>query len=476
MTRRSHLASLTLAVSIALGTVAHADDLMQVYEQALLNDPQIREADASRMATREARPQAIAALLPQASATASRTRNWSSGTGFTQFVFGNTPPQTSPTGGDSISDTDTWRLQIRQNVFSYANWMALKAANHTVAQAEADYAAAQQSLAQRVAQQYFSVLAAQDVVEAREAARDAIARQLDQAERRFEVGLIAITDVQEARAARDLAAADVIESKRALASAQEQLRATIGVKPDLLNKPIDTMPLLTPEPATAEDWVRISMEQNATLISSRLAAEIARDGVKSAFGGHLPTVDLVAGRGFNDTDGSRVLPDGVTRTDNASRAYDKSLSLQFSVPLFSGGATQSVVRQSQYRWIAAKERLERTSRATEQQARDAFLGVTSEISRVQALRQALESSQTALRATEAGYEVGTRTAVDVLQAQRNLVQAETSYSASRYAYINNLIQLRLAAGDLDRAVLEEVNRWLTVEAPPPAPNPTPPAL
>jgi len=476
MTRRLPLAGLAFALSALLGTPAHADDLIQVYEQALVNDPQIREADASRLATREARPQALASLLPQASATAGRTRDWSAGTGFTQFVFGDNPPQTSPTGGNSVNDTDTWRLQIRQNVFSYANWVALKSANHTVAQAEADYIAAQQSLAQRVAQQYFAVLSAQDVVEAREAARDAIARQLDQAERRFEVGLIAITDVQEARAARDLAAADVIESKRALASTQEQLRATIGVKPDLLNKPAETMPLLTPEPATAEEWVRVSMEQNATLISSRLAADIARDTVKRAFSGHLPTVDLVAGRSFNDAEGTRLLPDGATRTSNATRAYGKSLSLQFTVPIFSGGGTQSVVRQSQYRWIAAKERLERTSRTTEQQARDAFLGVTSEISRVQALRQALESSRTALRATEAGYEVGTRTAVDVLQAQRNLVQAETSYSQSRYAYINNLIQLRLAAGDLDRNVLEEVNRWLTVEAPPPAPNPTPPAL
>ncbi len=465
MTRRLPLACIALAVSSLVGANAWADDLIQVYEQALTNDPQIREADATRRASREARPQALAALLPQASGTASRTRDWSSGTGFSQFVFGNNPPQTSPSGGNSVNNTDTWRLQIRQNLFSYANWTTLRAASHVVAQAESDYIVAQQGLAQRVSQQYFSTLSAQDVVEAREAARDAIARQLEQAERRFEVGLIAITDVQEARAARDLAAADVIEAKRALASSQEQLRATIGIKPDVLNKPADTMPLVTPEPASEDDWVRVSMDQNAALTSSRLAADIARDAVRTTFGGHLPTVDLVAGRSYTDSDGMRVLPDGLTQTNSASEGYGKSLSLQFSVPLFSGGATQSRVRQSQYQWIAAKERLERTSRSTEQQARDAYLGVVSEISRVQALRQALESSQTALRATEAGYEVGTRTAVDVLQAQRNLVQARTSYAQSRYAYINNLIQLRLAAGDLDRSVLEEINRWLTVEAP-----------
>lgn len=471
MTRRLPLAGIALAVASLLGAHAHADDLMQVYERALVNDPQIREADALRLASREARPQAIAALLPQATGSASRSRDWNNGTGFSQFVFGNNPPQTSQTGGVSVNNTDSWRLQIRQSVFDYSNWTALKAASHTVAQAEADYIVAQQGLAQRVATQYFAVLSAQDVVSAREAARDAIARQLEQSERRFDVGLIAITDVQDARAARDLAAADAIEAKRALASAQEQLRATIGAMPQSLNEPTDAMPLLTPDPASVEDWVRVSMEHNAALTSSRLAADIARDNVHTAFGGHLPTLDLIAGRSYTDSDGSRLLTDQITRTNNASQGYGKSLSLQLSVPLFSGGATQSRVRQTQYQWIAAKERLERTSRSTEQQARDAYLGVVSEISRVQALKQALESSETALRATEAGYEVGTRTAVDVLQAQRNLVQARTSYAQSRYAYINNIIQLRLASGNLDRSVLEEVNRWLTVETP--AQNPAP---
>jgi outer membrane protein len=217
------------------------------------------------------------------------------------------------------------------------------------------------------------------------------------------------------------------------------------------------------------------MEQNATLTSSRLAADIARDSVKVAFGGHLPTVDLVAGRTYTDTDGIRIVPPSNLPAPNALTSYGKSLSLQVTVPIFSGGSTQSLVRQSQYRWIAAKERLERTSRDTERQARDAYLGVVSEISRVQALRQALESSQTALRATEAGYEVGTRTAVDVLDARRQVIAYQTAYSQSRYTYLNNLIQLRLASGDLDRGTIEEINKWLVVPMQAPAPNPTPAA-
>ncbi len=187
--------------------------------------------------------------------------------------------------------------------------------------------------------------------------------------------------MQEARAARDNAAAQVIAAQRSLSSAQEQLRATIGEKPLALNEPAEDMPLLTPNPASEEQWVKTSMEQNASLISSRLSADIARDAVSSSYGGHLPSVDLVLGRNHSDLRQDDLQTDG------------KSVSLQLSVPIFSGGITQSRVRQNQYLWIAAKERLERTSRDTERQARDAYLGVISEIARVQALRQALESNR-----------------------------------------------------------------------------------
>lgn len=453
-------------VATMLAAPVHGADLLSVYDQALVNDPQIREAEATRRAVHESKPQALGALLPQVNGTASRSRNWSNGDSFSQFSFSGSPtPVTSDTSGSSINNNDQWGLSIRQSVFSWANWVNLRMASHEVAQSEADYLSALQSLAQRVAQQYFTVLQAQDTVEANEAARDAVALQLQQAERRFEVGLIAITDVQETRAERDNAAAAVIAAKRTLASAEEALRATIGEIPGGLNKPGEDMPLQAPNPTSEDDWVRAAMEQNAALISSRLAADIARDQVRSTFGGHLPSVDLVAGRTYSDADGRRIssVPGGQN-TANASETNGKSLSLQFTVPVFSGGVTQSRVRESQYRWIAAKERLERTSRATERNARDAYLGVNSEIARVQALKQALESSRTALAATEAGYEVGTRTTVDVLNSRRLLIQAQTTYSAAKYSYLNNMIQLRLAAGDLDRSTIEQVNKMLTVPA------------
>ena len=462
MTRPFVLSLVVLA--LAAGT-ADAEDLKAVYGRALLNDPQIREADALRKAALEAKPLALSALLPQVSGSASKQES-------DQTTAGQFPQEIEqPTGSGNrvvfnfISssktkpETERWSLDLRQSVFSWANWVALKRADKQVAQAEADFRAAEQGLIARVADAYFNVLAAQDTVEAQQSALDAISRQLEQAEKRFEVGLIAITDVQEAKAARDSAAAAVIASKRQLATTEELLREITGEKYDALAKPGDSLPLRTPDPNDAEQWVQRAMEQNLALASSRLAADIARDNVRAAFGGHLPTLDLVASTSNVDQQSPVTFNSGNVG-QRSSDTDDTSIALQLSVPIYSGGGTQARVRQSEYQWQAARERLTRVSRQTERQARDAYLGVISEISRVNALRQALESSQTALKATEAGYEVGTRTAVDVLESRRNLVQAQTNYSRSRYDYILNVLRLRLAEGTLDAALLEEVNGWL----------------
>jgi len=460
---------MTRALVLALGMLltaasAQAEDLKSVYERALANDPQIREADALRRAAREARPQAWAAILPQISGSASKTRADTTSSG--QFP----QEQRLPTGqtvvlnflssSTSEPETDRWSLDLRQSLISWDNWVAIKRASRQVAQAEADFQAAEQQLIVRVAEAYFNVLAAQDTVEAQSSALEAISRQLEQAEKRFEVGLIAVTDVQEAKAARDSAAAAVIAAKRQLASTEELLREITAEKYAELAKPGESMPLKSPEPADEAQWVERSMEQNLALVSSRLAAEIARDNVRAAFGGHLPELDLVASKSSTEQTSPINFSSGNVGT-RTSDSEDESYSLQVTMPIFSGGATQSRVRQSEFQWRAARERLTRVSRQTERQARDAYLGVISEISRVNALRQALESNQTALKATEAGYEVGTRTAVDVLEARRSLTQAQTNYSRSRYDYILNVLRLRFASGTLDRATLEEVNTWLT---------------
>jgi outer membrane protein len=475
--------SRAFGLALALLTAAAgapAKDLIGVFEDALQNDPQIRAADANRLAQREARPQAVAALLPQLSGTAAITRDTMNTVADTLSVNANNqpvllPPQTS----NIVTTTKQWSLNLQQNVFSWANWMSLRAANAAVAQAEATYEAAQQGLVLRVAQAYFTVLSAHDILEAQQASLEAISRQLDQANQRFEVGQIAITDVQEAKAARDTAAAAVIAAKRALATDEDQLQEITSQKYDALAKPGADLPLNMPEPADENRWVSISLDQNLSLISSRLAADIARDNVRVAFGGHLPTIDIAA----FDSDAHASANEHLSGQDfNQSfnnvmtRNHDRQVSLQITVPIFSGGLTQSRVRQSQYFWIAAKEQVVQTSRATERLARDAYLGVISGIARVQALRQALESSRTALEATEAGYEVGTRTSLDVLNARRTLVQAQTDYSGSRYDYILSVLQLRLAAGNLNFAQLADINRWLVAAAPTSPAVPTPQSL
>jgi outer membrane protein len=388
----------------------------------------------------------------------------------------------------STIDTTTrnWAVNLRSNLISWTNWMNIKAASAEVAQAEANYKAAEQDLCLRVATAYFLVLSQEAAVEANSAALDAITRQLDQANKRYEVGLIAITDVEDAKSGHDNAAAAVIAAKRALATANYRLQEITGKQYDFLARPGGDMPLKGPQPMDETAWVDASLQQNLALISSRLGADIARDNVRAAVGGHLPTLDLVAGRSYTKTTSTQNYDYMESPfSDVDSKFNDRQIGLQFTLPIFSGGYAQSKVRQSEYQWIAAKEGVVQASRATERQSRDAYLGVISGVARVQALHQARESSKTALKATEAGYEVGTRTSVDVLNARKVLVQAETDYANSKYDYIVSVLQLREAAGTLDRAQLIEVNNWLTIAAPtapseatpqnvlPDAPAPTP---
>lgn len=463
MKLRAHIVAacgLSLAAQVTFGA-----DLLEVYQRALQNDPIIREADANRLASRESKPQALAALLPQLNVSGTYSQD--------DDEFARVQVQEQSGGGlipvdlTSDSDTDGYRytIELRQTLFRWDQWAALKRADAEVAQAEADYQAAQQDLIQRTAQRYFDVLAAQDTVDAAQATLEAFSRQLEQADKRFEVGLIAITDVQESRAAHDQAVAAVIQAKRNLATARELLRELTGEPFETLASPADDMPLETPDPQNEEQWVSVALEQNLRIISARLATDIAKQDIRVARSGHLPTIDIVASHTDFDQQGTRIdrrsdiAGVGIESPADQSQTND-SIGVQVTFPIYSGGATSSRVRQRVYLHRAARERLERTARETERATRDAYLGVLSEISRVRALRQALESSRTALQATEAGFEVGTRTTVDVLDARRQLFEAQTNYSRSRYDYILNVLQLQLATGTLSVADLEEINKLL----------------
>jgi outer membrane protein len=443
-----------------------AVNLLGVYQRALQNDPVIREAEANRLATLENRPQARAALLPQLTAQGQMDES--------DIVSRRSQPDVGPNNqltlvtSSSISDnvlSRSWNVQLIQPVFRWDRWAALSRADKQVAQAEAEYKAAQQDLFARTAQRYFDVLAAEDTLEAAQATLEAFSRQLEQADKRFEVGLIAITDVQEARAARDQASASVIAAKRSLATSREFLRELTGETFGDLAKPSQDMPLRDPNPASEVDWVKAALEGNLALISARLQTEIAKSDIQVARGGHYPTIDLFAQRSRDKDEGDESIvrrSNGeIIPSSNDGIGNSDTYGVRVTVPLYSGGSTQSQVRQRVYLHRAARERSERTARETERLARDAYLGVLSEISRVQALRQAVQSSQTALQATEAGFEVGTRTTVDVLESRRNLFDAQTTYARSRYDYIINLLNLKTATGNLSESDLQEVNGWLT---------------
>ncbi len=441
---------------------ARATDLLQIYDRATVTDPLIQQAAATHLAVRETRTQALIGLLP---IDLSVNKFW-------QGI-----------GSQPITTPATASLSLAVNLFSWNSWVALKSADATVAQGEANYLAAQQNLVQRVSAQYFAVLAAQDTVSAQQSALQSAQIQFDQADQRYKVGLIAVTDVEIARASRDTTAAAVIAAKRALATQQDLLRSITGESYGNLAAPGDDMPLLSPEPASEDAWVTTAMDQNVSLIASRMAAEIARDSLLAAYGGHIPTVGINVYRNWALEHGNFTPPaEAESLLGNLaplSGNTDTIWQIGISVPIFSMGATQSKVRQARYTWDAAKAGLDFTSRQTEEQTRDAYQGVLSQISQVQALKQAVASSRVSLQATEAGYEVGTKTAVDVLTSRELQVQAETNYAQAKYAYLDDIVSLRLASGSIDRHTIELINGWLTASTtdqpgtPPDAPRPAP---
>jgi len=446
---------------------AHSASLLEIYQQALQGDPQIHEAEARRLAALEAKPQARGLYLPQLSFDASASSNENSGP---QFVV--LPGGAQIVTVTSESDVLDWRFDLRQTIFRWDQIVGLRRADKTMARAEAVREAAQQDLIVRVAQRYFDTLAAEDRLNSIIADREAIARQLEQAKQRFDVGLIAITDVQESQAAYDQSVANDIGARRSLATAREFLREITGEYVQELNAPDDDFPLLNPDPNNEKLWVDLALSQNLNLVASRLDEGLARDEISFRRNGHYPTLDLVASSGERESDTTISIPTLEPDFQSLS-STSESISLQFSIPLFAGGRVSSRVKEAVYLHRASREQLHRITRETERQARDSYLGVLAEIARVKALKQAVASSQTALQATQAGYEVGTRTIVEVLNSQFALYVAITNYYQSRYDYILNALRLKQAAGTLQVQDLEKIDQFLHDRPSPGQVRPTP---
>ncbi|SFM48788.1 outer membrane protein [Ectothiorhodospira mobilis] len=436
-TPKTWLAGLSLAIVTA--APLQAADLMEVYRTALEEDPELRRAEAEYRAALEQRPQARSALLPQIRG----------GAGYAHT-------ESEPDEGQEYDyQSRTFDLSLEQSLYDHANYVALRQADLGIARATATRDAARQELLLRVAEAYFGVLSAREDLDFAKAEKEAIERQLEQVQRRFDVGLIAITDVKEARAQYDLAVAEEIAAQNRLDQAEEDLSVITGRFYEELAALSDRLTLTPPDPANRDRWVETALEQNLNLAATRLATETAAEEIKRQRAGHYPTLGLSASYTDQDFKDAPAAMTGQLR-DGA----DTQIGVQLNIPLFTGGRTSSLTREARENFDAARQQQEQVRRETVRQVRGAFLSVNSDISRVRALEQALESTRASYEAAQAGFEVGTRTAVDVLLELRRVFGAERDLADARYAYLLDTLRLKQAAGTLSEQDLAAINAWL----------------
>lgn len=462
--RRSLLPALlagAIAAPSAAPSTAQANDLLDSYHEALDQDRSLLAARYARDAAVEAKPQALSAFLPRLTASGSHERSHNEITTSGSRIITDptnpapTPNATASSKVDFYNTADQAQLLLSQTLWSFEAFQRLKQADITVAQAEASYRSAQQSLILRLAQAYFEVLAASDALRTGSAERAATERQWQQAERRREVGLATIIDVQETRAAFDASIATVIAAERRVANAQRALEEITGRQADAGQALAEDMPLAPPAPARVEPWLEATRSDNYELRIARLATEIAARNVGAVRARHYPTLALTASYSEN--------LNSSERNADSSRG---GIGLNLSLPIYAGGLIASQVRQASALGSQSQASEEGTQRTVERQTRDAFQGVISGIASVRATQAAMRSSQLALESSQLGLKVGTRTEVDVLTALRNLYAAQRSYSQSRYDYLLSVLSLKRQAGRLAESDLAEIDALLTVAAPP----------
>ncbi|MFC4656323.1 MULTISPECIES: outer membrane channel protein TolC [Rheinheimera] len=442
------LLSTVIATTLALLSVqANAENLQTIYQLATKKDPQVLKAAATRDAAKAAIDVSKASLLPQIGFSASANKSigdqYNSETG-TQYKA----ESTSTSAG----------IALRQSVFDWSNWENLEISEKVALQSQTAYNATVQALIVRVSQAYFDVLSADDDLSFVVAEKRAIERQLEQTKQRFAVGLTAITDVHEAQAQFDSAVASEIAAQNSLEIAREYLREITGE----YHSQLDTLNTSRfapsqPNPASPQDWVQLAQDNNLELKVRKLSVEIAEHNINVAESGHYPTVDFTAQTGFSD---SKSKNRDTDITFNSPKADSSSVGLELSVPIYSGGATSANEAVKRANYVEASEDLELSYRSVVRQVRSNYNNVGSLISSTKALQQAVVSAESALKATEAGFEVGTRTIVDVLQSTRNLFNARRNLSKARYDYILSILALKQAAGTLTEEDLFTVNKAL----------------
>jgi len=427
-----------LSTLLLASAPAAAEDLIEIYRQAQANDPVWAAARANYEANVEKAPQGRAQLLPNLSLSANATDTdlrSRSPTVDGSFRFGSQ--------GYSVNLTQP--LYRKQNAAAYAQ------GQYQANQAEHELAGAHHDLMLRVAQVYFGVLAALDVHEFSVTERTAIERILALARRNYAVGAASLVDVHEAEARLDAARAQEIAAVTDIEAKREALRALLGAKPGRLAR-LKRLAPQPPEPADAEKWAEQALRANPTVLARAQALEAAKQELEKSRAGHAPTLDLTAGHSFSDAGGS------VFGTYSEQRS--NQVGLLFQLPLYQGGAVSSKVRETAARRDEAASRMDQAKREAAQQARQYYLAALNGIARVKALELALASNQRALETTILGFERGNRTGVDVLNTQRNLFRTRRDLSQARYDYLLNRLRLLSAAGQLEDAAIEDINRQL----------------
>ncbi len=420
--------------------MSQAENLLQVYQQARTSNPELRKSAADRDAAFEKINEARSPLLPQLGLGADYT--------YTNGFRDSNGVDSNVTSGS---------LQLTQSLFDMSKWRNLSLQEKSAGIQDVTYQTDQQTLILNTATAYFNVLSAIDSLSFTEAQKQAIYRQLDQTTQRFNVGLVAITDVQNARSQYDTVLANEVTARNNLDNAVEALRQVTGnYYPELSSLNVDSFK--TDKPQGVSSLLKEAENRNLSLLQARLSQDLAREQIRLAQDGHLPTLDLTASTGVSNTSysGSKTNSGNFNDTD----AGQNKVGLSFSLPLYQGGMVNSQVKQAQYNFVGASEQLESAHRSVVQTVRSSFNNVNASISSINAYKQAVISAQSSLDAMEAGYSVGTRTIVDVLDATTTLYNAKQQLSSARYNYLINQLNIKNALGTLNEQDLLALNNTL----------------
>ncbi|WP_299734215.1 TolC family outer membrane protein [uncultured Endozoicomonas sp.] len=442
------LAALAGAVLNAQAAVPSQVNLMDVYNLALENDAQLAAAKASMMATQEGVNQSRAGLLP------------------TLGLSANTQYNKTTTEYENASDTKAdynsngWGARLTQPLFNMNSWYTYDQAKSVGDQASAVFANAQQQLILRVAEAYFSVLSSEDALLTAKAQERALKQQLDQSRERYNVGLIAETDVLDALAAYDNARVARIQADNQVSVSYESLRTIVNQDVTNVAHMDKVMPVVAPAPSAPDEWVQSALSNNLSLKASREGLMAAETNVKAKRSGHAPTVNAFASYNYS-SDHSKRGTSGVNNQLMTGEGDQTVFGLQVDLPIFSGGATSSVTRQAGYQLEQAQKNYDQQLRDTNATTRNLLRTTISDVDQVQANCQVITSSESALKATQSGYEVGTRNITEVLDAQQRLYSSISNYLNARYNFIVNTLKLKQMAGTLSPADLEELNKWMT---------------